>query len=403
MNAGRKPGRRAARRLLAGTVLAAGVAAATSAPASAATTATFNAGVLSVTGDNAANAIVVSRNAAGRILVNGGAIAVAGGTPTVANTSRSRSSAWSATTPSRSTRPTARCPGRTCSVAATTTCSPAAPAPISCSDRPGNDTLLGRGGTDLLFGGEDNDTITGGDADDQAFGQSDDDRMVWNQADDTDLNEGGAGTDTVEMNGANGAEQFTTTANGTRVCFDRVTPAPFAIDIGTSENLVVTAKGGDDSFSATGNLAALIKLTVDGGAGDDTLQGGNGADILLGGDGDDVADGNQGDDVGFLGAGDDTFRWDPGRRRRRRRGPGRRGHAGVQRQQHERDHGRLRERRPRAVHPQRREHHDGPERRRVPSTALHRSAATARTRRSTTCPGPTSPASPARPVRHARR
>ena len=60
--------------------------------------------------------------------------------------------------------------------------------------------------------------------------------MIWNPGDDTDLNEGGAGTDTVEVNGGNGAEQFTTTANGARVRFDRVNPAPFAIDIGTSEN-----------------------------------------------------------------------------------------------------------------------------------------------------------------------
>ena len=136
--------------------------------------------------------------------------------------------------------------------------------------------------------------------------------MIWNPGDDTDLNEGGEGTDTVEVNGGNGAEQFTTTANGTRVRFDRLDPAPFAIDIGTSEKLVLNANGGDDSFSATGNLAALIAITADGGAGNDTLLGSNGVDILLGGDGDDFVDGQQGNDVAFLGAGDDTFQWDPG-------------------------------------------------------------------------------------------
>ena len=136
--------------------------------------------------------------------------------------------------------------------------------------------------------------------------------MVWNPGDDTDLNEGGAGTDTVEVNGGNGAEQFTTTANGTRVRFDRLNPAPFSIDIGTSEKLVLNANGGDDSFSATGNLAALIGITVDGGAGNDTLLGSNGIDMLLGGDGNDFVDGQQGNDVAFLGAGDDMFQWDPG-------------------------------------------------------------------------------------------
>ena len=125
--------------------------------------------------------------------------------------------------------------------------------------------------------------------------------MIWNPGDDTDLNEGGAGVDTVEVNGGNGAEQFTTTANGTRVRFDRLNPAPFSIDIGTSEKLVLNANGGDDSFSATGNLAALIAITVDGGTGNDTLLGSNGVDILLGGDGNDFVDGQQGNDTAFLG------------------------------------------------------------------------------------------------------
>ena len=54
MNATRhNPRRRAARRLLAGAVLSAGVLAATSAPANAATTATFSSGALSVFGDSA--------------------------------------------------------------------------------------------------------------------------------------------------------------------------------------------------------------------------------------------------------------------------------------------------------------------------------------------------------------
>src|SRR3954463_1719870 len=134
--------------------------------------------------------------------------------------------------------------------------------------------------------------------------------MIWNPGDDTDPNEGGADTDTVEVTGGNGAEQFTTTANGSRVRFDRVTPSPFSIDIGTSENLTLNAAGGDDSFAATGNLAALIKITVDGGTGNDTLLGGNDNDVLLGGDGNDFVDGNQGNDTGFLGAGDDVFQWD---------------------------------------------------------------------------------------------
>ena len=78
--------RRAARWLLLGTAGAAGAVLAASSPASAATTATFTNGVLTVFGDSGANTITISRDAAGTILVNNGAIPVSGGTPTVANT-----------------------------------------------------------------------------------------------------------------------------------------------------------------------------------------------------------------------------------------------------------------------------------------------------------------------------
>jgi hypothetical protein len=43
-------------------------------------------GVLTVFGDAQDNTIEISRNAAGTLLVNGGAVNVIGGTPTVANT-----------------------------------------------------------------------------------------------------------------------------------------------------------------------------------------------------------------------------------------------------------------------------------------------------------------------------
>ena len=142
--------------------------------------------------------------------------------------------------------------------------------------------------------------------------RTDNDRMIWNPGEGTDLNEGGAGIDTVEVNGGNGAETFTITANGTRVRFDRTTPAPFALDIGTTENLVLNANGGDDIVSAGNGLAPLIALTVDGGAGNDSITGGDGNDTLLGGDGNDSIIGGRGNDTAFLGTGDDTFVWNPG-------------------------------------------------------------------------------------------
>ena len=201
------------------------------------------------------------------------------------------------------------------------------------------------------------------------FGEAGNDRMIWNPGDDTDLNEGGDGTDTVEVNGGNGAEDFTATANGTRVRFDRLDPAPFSIDIGTTENLVLNANGGDDSFSATGNLAALIDITVDGGAGNDTMLGSNGADLLLGGDGNDFIDGQQGNDVAFLGAGDDVFQWDPGDGSDMVEGQDGtdtmlfNGSAANEIFDVSANGGRA------ALHPQRRQHRHGPQRRRDASTS----------------------------------
>jgi Ca2+-binding RTX toxin-like protein len=277
-----------------------------------AVTATFSAGTLTVFGDALTNNIALSRNAAGTILVNGGAVKIVGGTATVANTKPIQAFGQNGDDiitidESHGAMPQANLFGGAGNDRLT-----GGSGGDMLFGQAGNDTLLGKGGNDFLFGGADNDTLTGGAGDDQMFGEAGDDRMIWNPGDGTDLMEGGSGIDTAEVNGGNGSETFTITANGTRVRFDRIDPAPFSLDIGTTENLVVNAGGGDDRISATGNLAALIKLTIDGGAGNDTILGGNGADTLLGGSGNDFIDGNQGNDTALLGAGDDVFQWDPG-------------------------------------------------------------------------------------------
>ena len=277
-----------------------------------AVTGTFSQGTLSVFGDAQANNITISRNAAGTILVNGGAVPVLGGTATVANTNLiqvfGQAGADTITlNEANGALPRANLFGGTGNDVLT-----GGSGADQLFGQADNDILNGQGGTDLLFGGAGNDTLTGGDGNDQMFGEAGDDRMIWNPGDDSDLMEGGTGTDTAEVNGGNGAEVFTITANGARVRFDRVDPAPFFLDIGTTENLVINANGGDDFISAAGNLASLIRITVDGGAGNDTILGSNGADLLLGGDGNDFIDGQQGNDTALLGAGNDVFQWDPG-------------------------------------------------------------------------------------------
>ena len=270
------------------------------------------AGILTEFGDNLDNTLTTSRDAAGTILVNGGAVAVQGGTPTVANTSLIQVFGLGGNDTITLNEANGALPRANLFGGAGNDSLTGGSGNDFLFGQSGDDVLLGKGGNDFLFGGAGNDVLTGGDGDDQVFGEAGDDRMIWNPGDDFDLFEGGSGTDTAEVNGGNGAEIFTATANGTRVRFDRLDPAPFSIDIGTTEKLVLNMNGGDDSFSATGNLAALIGVTVDGGTGNDTILGSNGADILLGGEGNDFIDGNQGNDTAFLGAGDDVFQWDPG-------------------------------------------------------------------------------------------
>ena len=276
------------------------------------------AGILTTLGDNLDNNITLSRDAAGKILVNGGAVNVTGGTPTVANTKKLQVFGQGGDDTITLNEANGALPGANLFGGAGNDTITGGSGGDMLFGQSGNDTLLGKGGNDFLFGGSENDVLTGGDGDDQMFGESGDDRMVWNPGDDTDLHEGGSGNDTSEVNGGGADEVFTVTANGTRVRFDRLDPAPFSIDIGTTENLVVNMNGGNDSFSATGDLSALIKITVDGGAGNDTILGSNGTDLLLGGTGNDFIDGQQGNDTAHLGAGERHLPVGSGRRQRRR-------------------------------------------------------------------------------------
>ncbi len=279
-----------------------------------ATTATFipGAGSLNVIGDALNNTTTISRDAAGRILVNGGAVPVLGGTPTVANTGVIQVFGQGgddviSLNEANGALPAAQLFGGNGNDTLT-----GGSGNDLLFGQAGNDILLGKGGNDMLFGGAGNDTLTGGDGDDQMFGEAGNDRMIWNPGDDNDLMEGGDGNDTAEVNGGNGAEVFTLTANGSRVRFDRINPAPFNIDIGTTENFVLNMNGGDDVFTAGNGLAALISVTVDGGDGNDTITGGDGNDRLIGGTGNDVITGGRGNDTLLGGTGDDTFVWNPG-------------------------------------------------------------------------------------------
>ncbi|MGW1422995.1 beta strand repeat-containing protein [Bradyrhizobium manausense] len=269
-------------------------------------------GQLTIFGDSANNGLVIGRDRSGRILINNGHVKTAGGTPTIANTNEIDIFGQSGD-----------------DTITVNECRGAMPAVHifggDGNDRitggSGNDLLLGQagddvikggGGNDLLFGGAGNDILDGGSGNNQLFGEAGNDLMIWNPGGGSNVVEGGDGNDTAQINGSNASEMFTITANGTRVRFDETGPAPFSLDIGTTENLVLHAGGGDDVITAGNGLGSLISLTLDGGAGNDRITGGDGNDLLIGGAGDDVVSGGRGNDVARLGSGDDTFIWNPG-------------------------------------------------------------------------------------------
>jgi Ca2+-binding RTX toxin-like protein len=158
----------------------------------------------------------------------------------------------------------------------------------------GNDTIDGSDGADEISGGNGDDKIAADDNPqntlDVVRGDAGDDTMTWNPGDDNDVNDGGDGNDTVVVNGAPGDEDFrvkpSTTAG--RVQFDRIDPAPFSIDIGTSESLVVNGGGGNDEIKGKSGLAGLIASTFNGDDGKDDIKGSDGEDSLSGGKGGDL-------------------------------------------------------------------------------------------------------------------
>jgi Ca2+-binding RTX toxin-like protein len=275
-------------------------------------TAGFINGILEVFGDNIDNSIVLSRDAVGNILINGGAVAIVGGSPTVANTSEIQVFGQAGNDTIRVDETNGALPGVQLFGGAGNNTLTGGSGNDLLFGGAGNDTLIGGAGNDLLFGGAGNDTLIGGSGNDQMFGGAGNDRMIWNPGDGTDIMEGGDGNDTAVVNGGNASEVFTISANGSRVRFDRISPAPFSLDIGTTENFVLNMNGGDDVFTAGNGLAGLINLTIDGGDGNDTITGGDGNDTLLGGNGNDTITGGRGNDFANLGSGDDTFIWNPG-------------------------------------------------------------------------------------------
>jgi Ca2+-binding RTX toxin-like protein len=120
-------------------------------------------------------------------------------------------------------------------------------------------------------------------------------------------------TDVVAVNGTASADTILVARDGTSVVVDGLVSRTIIEHADANvDRLSISAGGGNDIITATNGLSTLIQLTIDGGAGNDSITGSDGADLLLGGDGNDVIRGGIGSDTAQLGSGDDTFVWGPG-------------------------------------------------------------------------------------------
>ena len=185
----------------------------------------------------------------------------------------------------------------------------------------GDDVLTGADSGDSLAGGDGNDRLVGAKGGDDMSGGAGNDTLVWNNGDGSDFIEGDIGNDATEVNGnATVGDTFTIEPNAGRIKFRRTNLVSFTLDAST-ERFEVNGLGGNDSLAPSAGVGALTLVSVDGGAGVDTLGGSDGPDLILGGEGNDVLFGGGGDDriVGDRGndtmnggTGDDTLVWNNG-------------------------------------------------------------------------------------------
>jgi Ca2+-binding RTX toxin-like protein len=274
---------------------------------SAATVPTVTGTTLTLTGDDAADRVVIGEDAGNLTMtVNGGAPITDFGTGTL---------------PANNTIDlVANAGGGDDEITITT----ANLRSVTADGGAGDDILTGNNDADTLSGGEGDDRVIGARGGDTMSGGNGNDTLVWNNGDGSDTMNGDGNTDEIEVNGAvTQADTFTVKPNPadlTRVRFDRLNLVAFNLNI-SAERITVNGLGGDDSITGEAGLAPLIAMTANGGTGADTITGGDGADLITGGDdadtlsgggGDDRIVGDRGGDTMSGGDGDDTTVWNNG-------------------------------------------------------------------------------------------
>jgi Ca2+-binding RTX toxin-like protein len=199
-----------------------------------------------------------------------------------------------------------------------------APRSVAINGDEGDDIIVGSPIRDDIHGGAGADRITGfknpdAQAPEPIAGDAGNDVFIWNNGDGFDVNDGGADSDeTLITEGAAADNMKVTAPQAGHVLFSRVN-APFAVDMVDIQKLTVTSFSGNDVLATDPGIA--LNMSIDSGAGTDTITTGDGNDVVLAGDDNDVLNGAGGNDrlVGERGAdtmnggaGDDTLVWNNG-------------------------------------------------------------------------------------------
>jgi Ca2+-binding RTX toxin-like protein len=234
--------------------------------------AVFANGVLTVSGDDNDNRLIVSGDALGTIVVKGGAISIIGGPATTNNTSLIQAFGFGGNDTitiddANGPMPSANLFGGDGDDVLT-----GSAAADMLDGGPGNDTLNGRGGDDRLFGGPGDDIMIGGTGSDLLAGGEGDDQIIWNPGDGSDRVEGQEGIDTLVFNGSNASETIDLSAVGPRFRFFR-NVGSIVMDCAGIERVVFRALSGADAVTVndlTGTQVTnvVVDLSSSLGAGD---------------------------------------------------------------------------------------------------------------------------------------
>jgi Ca2+-binding RTX toxin-like protein len=264
---------------------------------------------LSIFGEPADESITISRDRAGKILLNGGTLPIGGDIATVANTTSIMVFGLDGDDDVVLDESNGALPRATIFAGAGNDRIVAGSGADRLFGQAGNDTLDGRNGDDRLFGGDGVDILTVGDGADELFGGDGDDTIdgdrgndvafldagndlfIWDPGNGSDRVEGEDGFDTLEFNTSGADETIAISANGSRAKVTRDI-GKITMDVHGIERIELQPLGGADKIvvkDMTGTLVQEVRIDLEaienGGAGDGkvdsiTLDDTNAADFV---------------------------------------------------------------------------------------------------------------------------